>query len=61
MTPHLRVATRGSRLALAQVSLVGRLLGVEVEPVVTETTGDRRGGAEVWQLGSPGVFVKEVQ
>jgi len=59
----LRAATRGSRLARAQTSLVADLLGdeVDVEPVVVETTGDRRTDVPIWELGGRGVFVKEVQ
>jgi len=59
----LRAATRGSRLARAQTELVAGWLGedVEVEPVVVETTGDRRADVPIWELGGRGVFVKEVQ
>ena len=61
----LRVATRGSALARAQTDAVSRWLaentGVAVEPVVVETSGDRRLDAEIWQLGGRGVFVKEVE
>jgi hydroxymethylbilane synthase len=60
---RLRVATRGSTLARIQTDHVIRLLGegVEVEPVVVETLGDRRADAPIWRLGGQGVFVKEVQ
>jgi len=57
----LRAATRGSRLARAQTDLVAGLLGVEVEPVVVDTQGDRRTDVPIWELGGRGVFVKEVQ
>jgi hydroxymethylbilane synthase len=59
----LRAATRGSRLARVQTELVAGWLGedVEVEPVVVETTGDRRADVPIWELGGRGVFVKEVQ
>ena len=57
----LRAATRGSRLARAQTDLVAELLGVEVEPVVIETQGDRQVDVPIWELGGRGVFVKEVQ
>jgi hydroxymethylbilane synthase len=57
----LRAATRGSRLARAQTDLVARLLGVEVEPVVVDTQGDRQTDVPIWELGGRGVFVKEVQ
>ncbi|HYZ99884.1 MAG TPA: hydroxymethylbilane synthase [Acidimicrobiales bacterium] len=63
---RLRIATRGSPLARWQADHVGDLLvkaepGVEVEPVVVETAGDRRRDVPVWELGGKGVFVKEVQ
>ena len=61
----LRVATRASALARTQTALVIDLLGPgwsgEIEPVLVETSGDRRTDAEIWQLGGRGVFVKEVQ
>ena len=74
---RLRVATRASALARTQTALVVDLLTarldaaaagdavepwrVEIEPLLVETTGDRRADAEIWQLGGRGVFVKEVQ
>ena len=60
MSP-LRAATRGSRLARAQTDLVAALLGVEVEPVIVDTQGDRLTDVPIWELGGRGVFVKEVQ
>jgi hydroxymethylbilane synthase len=61
----LRVATRGSPLALWQTREVGRLLrsaaGVEVEEIVVQTTGDRRQDVPIHEMGGQGVFVKEVQ
>jgi hydroxymethylbilane synthase len=56
----LRVATRGSALARWQTDFVVSLLGVAVEVVVVETTGDRRRDVPIAELGR-GVFVKEVQ
>jgi len=67
MTPstgRLRLATRGSPLALWQAGRVTALLagiGVEARLVVVETEGDRRGDVPLAQLGGQGVFVKEVQ
>ncbi|MBK9179696.1 MAG: hydroxymethylbilane synthase [Acidimicrobiales bacterium] len=63
---RLRAATRGSALARWQTDHVAALLaaahpGLEVEPVVVETTGDRRTDQPIWELGGQGVFVKEVQ
>ncbi len=62
----VRLATRGSPLARWQTDHVAALLraaepGLEVEPVVVSTLGDRRLDSEIWQLGGAGVFVKEVQ
>ena len=60
----LRAATRGSPLALWQVEHVSALLapaGIEVVPVVVETSGDRLLDRPIWELGGKGVFVKEVQ
>ncbi|HVC14136.1 MAG TPA: hydroxymethylbilane synthase [Acidimicrobiales bacterium] len=62
----LRLATRGSPLALVQADIVARLIeargdGVRTERVVVHTEGDRRQGEELDQIGGQGVFVKEVQ
>ncbi|MBW3669110.1 MAG: hydroxymethylbilane synthase [Actinobacteria bacterium] len=57
----LRAATRGSALARWQAAHVASLLGVEVELVVVETTGDQRQDVPIWEIGGTGVFVKEVQ
>ena len=57
----LRAATRGSKLARAQTDHVAELLGVDIEPVVVETQGDRQAEVPIWAMGGRGVFVKEVQ
>jgi hydroxymethylbilane synthase len=61
----LRLATRGSPLALAQARIVadafGRHGAGEVETVVIETAGDRRRDVPIHALGGQGVFVKEVE
>jgi hydroxymethylbilane synthase len=60
----LRLATRGSPLALWQARRVAVLLaatGVEAEPLVVETEGDRRTDVPLAELGGQGVFVTEVQ
>jgi len=62
----LRLATRGSPLALWQAEHVALLLrtlhpGLEVELVPVTTTGDRRSDVPVWEMGGRGVFVREVQ
>jgi hydroxymethylbilane synthase len=57
----LRIATRGSRLALWQAERVAGLLGGDAELVVVSTTGDQRPDVPIWTIGGTGVFVKEVQ
>ena len=57
----LRVATRGSRLALRQVEIVGELLGVRVEPVIIQTLGDRRRDVPLRSIAGQGAFVAEVR
>ncbi len=62
--PPLRLATRGSPLALWQAHRVAGLLeaaGTATTLVVVETLGDRRTDVPLEQLGGQGVFVKEVQ
>jgi hydroxymethylbilane synthase len=66
MRPAIRVATRGSALALWQAEHVVALLrgvepGLEVELEVVQTQGDRRRDVPIWELGGKGVFAKEVQ
>ena len=57
----LRLATRGSPLALWQARHVASGLACECDLVVIETSGDRRQDRPVWEIGGQGVFVKEVQ
>jgi hydroxymethylbilane synthase len=62
--PSLRLATRGSAQATAQATFVADALGavgVDVELVLIETTGDRRTDVPLHSIGGQGVFVKEVQ
>lgn len=62
--PVVRLATRGSPLALWQARRVARLLeasGVETSLVTVETEGDRRTDVPLQSIGGQGVFVKEVQ
>ena len=61
MTRPLRVATRGSRLALRQVEIVGELLGIAVEPVVIKTLGDRMAAVPIRSIGGQGAFAGEVR
>lgn len=62
----LRVATRGSALALWQAERVVALAqaaqpGLEAELVTVQTQGDRRLDVPIYELGGKGVFAKEVQ
>jgi hydroxymethylbilane synthase len=62
----LRIATRGSPLALWQARHVARTLeelpGVEhVELVLVETTGDQVRDRPLTQIGGDGLFTKEIQ
>ncbi len=63
---RLRAATRGSALARWQTDHVAALLqaadpGLEVDPVVIDTVGDRRQDLPISVIGGKGVFAKEVQ
>ena len=65
LTGPLRLATRGSPLALRQTELIAELLrarhaGLEVEVVVVRTRGDDL-SAPLDQIGGQGVFVTEVE
>ena len=62
----IRLATRGSPLAVLQTELVSELLrrahaGLDVEPVVVRTRGDRDTSSPLDQIGGQGVFVTEVE
>jgi hydroxymethylbilane synthase len=61
----VRLATRGSRQAIAQSSAVADAItaatGRSVEFVTIETTGDLRLDVPLHSIGGQGVFVKEVQ
>lgn len=57
----IRIATRGSALALWQAHHVAAQLDADVEIVVVETTGDRDTTSPLHSIGGKGVFVKEVQ
>jgi hydroxymethylbilane synthase len=64
--PPLRIATRGSDLAIWQAEHVAALLraaapGTEVVLVPVSTTGDRLLDVPIAELGGKGVFAKEVQ
>ncbi len=62
----VRLATRGSPLALRQTEMVSALLrrarpGLAVESVVVRTRGDQDASAPLDQIGGQGVFVTEVE
>lgn len=61
----VRIATRGSDLALAQArnmaERVGRILGVETELVPVQTSGDRFRDVPLSEIGGKGLFVKEIE
>lgn len=56
----MRIATRGSALALWQAETVASLLG-GAELVLVETVADKRLDIPIEAMGGKGVFVKEVQ
>jgi hydroxymethylbilane synthase len=62
---RIRIATRGSDLALTQsrhiAARIERELGVETELVVLRTTGDRIQDRPLAQIGGKGLFVKEIE
>lgn len=60
----IRIATRGSRLALIQARAVAmpiEALGHNVEIVTVTTRGDRATDRSLAQIGGDGVFVKELE
>jgi len=60
----LRIGSRGSKLALWQARHVSALLesrGHQVSIVTIETTGDRIADAPFAQVGSKGMFLKEIE
>ncbi|MEN9594988.1 MAG: hypothetical protein RLY23_1471 [Actinomycetota bacterium] len=57
----LRIATRGSALALWQAERVAEMLGSRSELVIIETRGDQDTTSPIHAIGGTGVFVKEVQ
>jgi hydroxymethylbilane synthase len=61
----VRIATRGSDLALAQAdAMAGRIrkeLGHETERIVVKTTGDRIQDIPLAAIGGKGLFVKEIE
>ncbi len=62
---RLRIATRGSELALVQArhiaSRIGKELGLDSELVVLHTTGDRILDRPLAKIGGKGLFIKEIE
>ncbi len=62
---RLRIATRGSALALAQARWVAArleaVLGVATETVPIKTSGDRLQDVSLAEMGGKGLFVKEIE
>lgn len=63
---HLRVGTRGSKLALAQTDWVIQELkkfypDLRIEKVVIKTTGDKILDSPLSKIGGKGLFVKEIE
>jgi len=62
----LRIATRGSPLALRQAGLAADALerahpGIRIEIVTVRTRGDMLADASLGQIGGQGIFAKEIQ
>ncbi len=57
----IRIATRGSELALWQAKFIAERLGRESELVVLSTRGDRDQASSLSEIGGQGIFVKEIQ
>jgi len=60
----IRVGSRGSRLALTQAELASARLrapGIEIALVPITTAGDRDRTKPFGEIGSRGVFVKELE
>lgn len=60
----IRIATRGSQLALWQANETARLLaaaGYEPELVIVKTTGDKRQDVSLAAIGGKGLFIKELE
>lgn len=60
----LKLATRGSRLALIQANIVKKELekhGAKVELIIVSTKGDRDQKSPINAIGGRGLFVKEIE
>lgn len=62
----IRLATRGSALALFQANAVSSIIrqhfpSIEVELVIVTTTADRQAERPLHEIGDKGMFVKEIE
>jgi hydroxymethylbilane synthase len=63
-TARLRIGSRGSQLALWQANHISALLyarGHDVEIEVIQTTGDKTTDVALAQVGTKGMFTKEIE
>jgi hydroxymethylbilane synthase len=63
---HIKIGTRGSKLALTQANLVADSLkkiasGITAEICVIKTSGDIMQDVSLMKIGGKGVFVKEIE
>lgn len=61
---HIKIGTRGSKLALWQANYVAELLkqgGADTELVIIETKGDKILNKALSKIGSKGVFTEELE
>lgn len=61
---HVRIGTRGSRLALHQSRMVAAMLargGNTSELTIIKTAGDRDRDSAFVNVGEPGIFVREIE
>lgn len=64
MKKHIKIATRGSKLALAQAELVAAQIhaqGYTTEYVIVKTHGDKDQKSALSVIGGNGLFVREVE
>lgn len=63
METILKVATRGSELALRQYDIISGILGsfeIECSPVVTQSHGEQDQGTPLYDMKEQGIFVKRL-
>jgi hydroxymethylbilane synthase len=62
----IKIGTRGSKLALAQSSMIGEIIkkqhpDINVEMIVIKTKGDKIIDSPLSKIGGKGLFVKEIE